>query len=73
MFLIIIYIRILLTALPTEALFLGFYSKHDDLIKTAHNNLWNKIFQCLDTFPFHPGQENEPIFIKVHMLLKIHE
>ena len=53
-------------------MFLGSYSKNYDLIKTVHNHLWNNIFQCLDPFPFHPGQANEPIFIKVHML-KIHE
>ena len=33
-----------LTALPPEAfVFLGFYSKNNDLIKTAHNHFCNKI------------------------------
>ena len=54
-----------LTVLPPEAfVFLGFYSKNNDLIKTAHNPFCNKIFECLDPFPFQPVKANEPIFKK---------
>ena len=51
-----------LTTLPTEALmFLRFGSNKDDHIQKALNHLQDKIFQCLDPFPFYTGQANEPI------------
>ena len=42
-------------------MFLGFGSNKDDLIQKARCHFWDKIFQCLDPFPFYTGQANEPI------------